>query len=96
MSETETTDAFLKRMEYTIYLSVSERLRLLSLARRGAAIPDEPTEAMAIAGTKQFRPQAVEYVVSEGLRRQNCINAAPCFIWKAMLSTALNESSNAE
>jgi hypothetical protein len=51
MSETETTEAFLKRMASTVQnISMIDWDRLSNLARRGAAIPDEPTEAMIFQG----------------------------------------------
>jgi hypothetical protein len=66
MSETETTEAFLKRiakwiarnvtpdgdLRAAVLMSPTDADLLLSLARRGAAIPDEPTEEMTEAERK--------------------------------------------
>jgi hypothetical protein len=51
-------------------------------------MPREPTEAMRFAGTEQFRPQAVQYSVSDGLRWQNCMTTAPIHIYRAMVEAA--------
>jgi hypothetical protein len=89
MSETETTEAFLKRIaDTTLFGSeqyVKDYERLYNLARRGAAIPDEPTEAMLNAELG-LRPwdNLPSYESRRDLRP---------YIYRAMLSTALKEST---
>jgi hypothetical protein len=85
MSETETTEAFLKRMANTFeeHWSRPDVHRLLSLARRGASIPDEPTEAM-LKGARDWSVK--KYGMGVG-------NDGASGCWKAMLSIALKESS---
>jgi hypothetical protein len=92
MSETETTEAFLKRiakwiarnvtpdgdLRAAVLMSPTDADLLLSLARRGAAIPDEPTEAMVDVG----------YAARTHTWPQDVT-----IIYRAMLSRALKEFS---
>jgi hypothetical protein len=84
MSETETTEAFLKRMREKLLFDGrdDDEERLLSLARRGAAIPDEATEAM-LKGARDWSVK--KYGMGVG-------NDGASGCWEAMLSTALKES----
>jgi hypothetical protein len=111
MSETETTEAFLRRIaQYyietgSIVCSGPDASRLLSLARRGDAIPDE-SEAAALG--RKFLEMLYDGIVTDG----------PCIAFHALEGekegthgritafglgvtilntlTALKESSNAE
>jgi hypothetical protein len=100
MSETETTEAFLNQVEkwlalkerpegttFAIWMFPSQWKLLLSLARRGAAIPDERETSL-----QQLQQ---EYLAAQGrLARAVCGDPAKGVSFP--ISTALKESSNAE
>jgi hypothetical protein len=85
----ETDEDFLERVINKLMLQrglkLDDILRLSALARRGAAIPDEPTEAMLNAELG-LRPwdNLPSYESRRDLRP---------YIYRAMLSTALKEST---
>jgi hypothetical protein len=95
---TETDEAFLKRMREKLLFDGrdDDEERLLSLARRGAAIPDEPTEAMIDEGCNCaddlmhcYQKEIVAAQGYEGLEkafRREIVSA-----YRGMLSTALKE-----
>lgn len=91
MSETETTEAFLKRVNDTWdnggKISAYDEGCLLRLARRGAAVPDEPTEAMIEA-----LHDRIEHYAECGLSFIEEYSLAPAY--RAMLATALKDTTN--
>jgi hypothetical protein len=92
MTETESNEAFLKRVafrfEHNVVLDnwdlAKDNARLLALARRGAAIPDEPTEAMKSVGGM--------LIFDGGVDLDDFGMEAADEVYRAMIQTALKEA----
>jgi hypothetical protein len=96
MSETETTEAFLKRMREKLLFDGrdDDEERLLSLADRGAAIPDEPDEMVIYAMREAWKTTRRGGAGGMTIDNQYRMEFGPeLAAYRAMLSIALKESS---